>query len=119
MVSVPNEIVAAGNGFSFSLPDSFVSGTDRASIQVTTPSGAPLPSWLRYVAATNTFHVSPTSATALPIRVLITVGTKQTIMIISEASAASDEKNTDGEKSAVRGRRNGGASGGSAPGLVF
>jgi filamentous hemagglutinin family protein len=119
MVSVPNEIVAAGNGFSFSLPDSFVSGTDRASIQVTTPSGAPLPSWLRYVAATNTFHVSPTSATALPIRVLITVGTKQTIMIISEASAASDEKNADGEKSAVRGRRNGGASGGSTQGVVF
>jgi hypothetical protein len=56
------------------------------SVPVTTVSGKPLPSWIRYDAASKSFIVYDAPSGALPMEVAITVNGKRTVLRISEKS---------------------------------
>ena len=83
-VTVPREMAMAGVGFSFPLPTAVTeSARPSAAISVTTLSGAPLPSWLRFVVDTRTFIASATPDGAFPMQVLVTIGGATTTVVIS------------------------------------
>jgi len=83
-VSVPNRIVAAGNGFAFALPsEAFDDEPDNSVISVSLPDGAALPTWLRFVRKTRLFLASAVPDGALPVQVIVTVGKKRLVVVIS------------------------------------
>jgi Putative Ig domain len=84
-VSLPNGTAATGIGFSFPLPAQVAATTtNNAAVRITTASGGSLPSWLRFDATTKTFVASAVPDGAFPMQVLITIGTQQTALVISE-----------------------------------
>jgi filamentous hemagglutinin family protein len=84
-VSVAKEMPTAGSGFTFPLPEQmFAEVPSDVLVQVTLANGDPLPTWLHFVSETKSFVASTVPAGALPIRVIITVGGRSSIMVISE-----------------------------------
>lgn len=82
---VPKEMATAGSGFSFQLPAQVADqAASNAPISVTTVSGDPLPGWLRFVPESKTFVASAVPDGAFPIQVVVTVGGKQSTVLISE-----------------------------------
>ena len=87
-VSLPKNLATAGAGFAFSLPEQIanVSTNSTSSLQVTTISGQHLPGWLKFNSETKVFTASAVPDGAFPMRVLVTTGGNQTIIVISERS---------------------------------
>jgi hypothetical protein len=84
-VSVPKKMATAGSGFSFPLPAQVTDSTsNNALIQVTTATGAPLPSWLSFNPETMTFVAAAIPDGAFPMQVVVIVGSVRTIIVISE-----------------------------------
>jgi len=83
-VRVPETIIAAGRGFSFALPTSVAEAAGSEEMHVSLEDGKPLPSWLRYVAATKTFVALSPPAGALPLEVLLQIGDKRWTMTLIE-----------------------------------
>jgi hypothetical protein len=85
-VRVPQQVVAAGRGFSFPLPAALVQAAGDREVAVTLADGTPLPSWLRYVPASRSFIATQPPAGALPLTVIISIGSQRWNMTISEQS---------------------------------
>ncbi|HZW24265.1 MAG TPA: putative Ig domain-containing protein [Gallionella sp.] len=83
-VSLPKETATSGSGFSFPLPAQIAARASNVAVRVTTMSGGPLPRWLRYDAKTKTFIASSVPDGSFPMQLMITVGTQQTTLVISE-----------------------------------
>jgi hypothetical protein len=83
-VSVPKEMATAGSGFSFPLPEQVAQGAGSSTVRVTTLTGQPLPTWLKYVSETKTFVASAVPDGAFPMQVVVTVGGVRTTIVISE-----------------------------------
>jgi filamentous hemagglutinin family protein len=81
-VSVPGDLVSSGKGFSFSLPQELLDAAIFGDVQVTRTDGKRLPSWLRFVKDSKTFKAAAVPAGALPIYLLVSVGTQQYKMSI-------------------------------------
>ena len=85
-VSVPKEIAASGNGFTFPMPaqitaSAVIGGT---TVSLTMQNGSPLPTWVQYDAQTNVFVVTNVPPGGLPLQVIITVGDQTATVSISE-----------------------------------
>jgi hypothetical protein len=80
-VQVPHRVVAAGKGFSFSLPSAMFDGS---KVTVTRANGQPLPAWLEYKPTTHTLTAKSPPANALPIELLVKVGEKRWTVLVSE-----------------------------------
>jgi hypothetical protein len=87
-VSVPEAIVSSGKGFSFPLPTVLAEAAAAGGeVRVTRMNGRRLPSWLRYVPETKTFVSTALPAGALPLEVLVRIGTERwTVRIAARAS---------------------------------
>jgi hypothetical protein len=84
-VSVPRDMATAGSGFSFPLPAQIAeTAAGNVPVRVTTLTGDPLPSWLRYVPETRTFVASAVPDGAFPIQILVSIGGQRTTVVISE-----------------------------------
>jgi len=84
-VSVPKERAVADNGFSYPLPAQVANTAgNNAVISVSTTSGQPLPSWLKFNPETRAFVASAEPDGAFPIQVVVTIGGRSTTIVISE-----------------------------------
>ena len=85
-VSVPKDMATAGSGFSFPLPAQATSTATggNAVIHVTTVTGQPLPSWLKFNPETKTFVASAVPDGAFPMQVTVTVNGRSSTIMISE-----------------------------------
>jgi hypothetical protein len=84
-VSLPKEMAAAGSSFSFLLPAQVADQlAANAKIKVTTTSGQPLPSWLKFNAETKTFVASAVPDGVFPMQVIVTVNGQSSTIVISE-----------------------------------
>ncbi len=83
-VSVPKDMAATG--FSFPLPAQVANTAtgNNSVISVTTVTGQPLPSWLKFNPKTKTFVAAAVPAGAFPMQVVVIVGGRRTIIVISE-----------------------------------
>ena len=82
-VSVPQEIAASGQGFSFALPPELRAATESNSVLVTW-RGKRLPNWLRYEKATRTFTATALPPGALPMELSIQIGEGRWTMTIAQ-----------------------------------
>jgi len=84
-VSLPKEMATAGSGFSFLLPVQITNqSAANAQIKVTTTTGQPLPTWLKFNAETKTFVASAVPDGAFPMQVIVIVNGQRTTVVISE-----------------------------------
>ena len=77
-------MATSGTGFRFTLPEQVTQRTNGALIQVTTISGGELPLWLQFVPETNGFVASAVPAGGFPLRVVVIVEGKRTVIEVSE-----------------------------------
>ena len=82
IVSVPEEMASSGKTFSFSLPTSVTAGNRR--VRASLPNGKRLPSWLKYVSATRTFVATDMPGGALPLKILVRVGSRESMVSVEE-----------------------------------
>jgi hypothetical protein len=89
LVQVPAGSSTSGAGLNIALPESLFASTQPASApeRVTLPDQQPLPSWIRYDAASKTLITGAVPAGALPITVWVTVGGQTTLVQVSETQA--------------------------------
>lgn len=86
-VSVPQEVLRSGNGFSFPLPDALQQPISTgATVSVSTAEGRPLPAWLRFDAASGRFIGQQVPEGALPLQVQLVVNGQRTVMSIAQQS---------------------------------
>jgi hypothetical protein len=85
-VTVAKGVLQSGNGFSFALPEQVVQGSAGVPAQVTTVSGGALPTWLRFDPQTNTFVATAVPESGLPLEVVVTVGGRRTVVVVSVRS---------------------------------
>jgi filamentous hemagglutinin family protein len=83
-VSVPEQIVSSGNGFSFSLPAAVFEGAAAGDAQMTLMNGGSLPSWLRCLPGTKTCVANAMPAGTLPIQVQVRIGAKRWTVLIAK-----------------------------------
>jgi hypothetical protein len=83
-VSVPEELVSSGKTFSFSLPAGVTDGAGKAKIRVTLANNKRLPSWLKFIPATRTFVATTMPGGSLPLKMLVKVGAKESIVSLVE-----------------------------------
>lgn len=83
-VTVTRKILESG--FRFPLPTSLLveAAASGAPVQATTLRGQPLPPWLRYDPASHSFVVTDVPTGALPLQVLVSVGSLSVVLTISE-----------------------------------
>jgi hypothetical protein len=85
-VLVPSGTATAGTGLVIALPEQVLtSNAASTSVQVTLPNNEPLPSWIRYDAATQTLVTTAVPTGSFPLSVVVTVDGKSTIIQISES----------------------------------
>ena len=82
-VTVTSTQDGSGSSFRFSLPADLFGGA--APLQTSTPTGEPLPAWLRFDENTRSFIATGAPADALPIQVRISAGRRSIVLTISEA----------------------------------
>ena len=82
-VSVPQDIVESGQGFSFALPPELRAAAASSPMHATW-RGKKLPKWLRYDQATGMFTVSALPAGALPMELSIRIGERRWTMTIAQ-----------------------------------
>ncbi|MDO9075245.1 MAG: YDG domain-containing protein [Rubrivivax sp.] len=83
-VVVPAAMVASGEGYGFALPAQLAELPGGGGVRVTLPDGAALPSWLRYMPGTKSFAISGNAAGVLPIEVLVRIGNRNWMLVITE-----------------------------------
>jgi hypothetical protein len=83
-VSVPEQIVASRQGFSFSLPAAMAEAAASGGVRVTRVNGEALPAWLHYAKANKSFFASPLPAGALPAEVLVRIGARRWTVLITQ-----------------------------------
>jgi hypothetical protein len=83
-VLVPEATVTSGNGFTFPLPHPAAEAAAAGDTSVTLMNGKRLPGWLQYMPTTQTFVVTAAPAGALPVEVLVRVGTQHWRVLITE-----------------------------------
>jgi hypothetical protein len=81
---VPDDLIASGKPFGFSLPQELNGATAEDEVLVTRMNHKNLPSWLRFMQDTKTFQATAVPAGALPIDILITTGSKHWKMTITD-----------------------------------
>jgi hypothetical protein len=72
------------------LPEAVISSAttpsgENLSVNVTLPNNQPLPAWIRYDASQKALVTSADATAMLPITVLITIGDRRTVVVISES----------------------------------
>jgi filamentous hemagglutinin family protein len=82
-VSVPQDLAASGQGFSFALPPELRAAAALSSVQVTW-RGKRLPSWLGYEKATRMFTATALPPGALPMELSIRIGEQRWTMTIAQ-----------------------------------
>jgi hypothetical protein len=82
-VSVPQDIAASGQGFSFALPPELRAAAALSAVQVTW-RGKRLPGWLRYEKATRTFTATALPPGALPMELSIRIGEQRWTMTVAQ-----------------------------------
>ena len=83
-VLVPEATVTSGKGFTFPLPHPAAEAAAAGDTRVTLMNGKRLPAWLQYTPTTQTFVVTAAPAEALPVEVLVRVGTQHWRVLITE-----------------------------------
>jgi hypothetical protein len=83
-VSVPEEMVLSGKGFSFPLPAEVVDAAAGENLQITQQNGAPLPSWLQCGPVNNRCSANGVPSGALPMQLLVSTGTQHWTLMLSE-----------------------------------
>jgi hypothetical protein len=81
-VTVPGDMISLGEQITIPLPGDLIGAA--GDMKTTLTNGKRLPSWLRYVASKRAFVIAAMPAGALPIDVLIRVGTQRWTMPITE-----------------------------------
>jgi hypothetical protein len=81
-VTVPGDMISLGEQITIALPGDLIGAA--GDMKITLTNGKRLPSWLRYVPSKRAFVISAMPAGALPIDVLIRVGTQRWTMPITE-----------------------------------
>jgi hypothetical protein len=76
-VFIPAELVMSGTPFSFALPDELFAAAPDAEVIVTRMNRRNLPAWLQFMQTTRTFKATAIPRGALPIDVLVTIGTQR------------------------------------------
>ena len=83
-VSVPREMATAGAGFTFPVPAQVAEAAGNQQISASLVDGSPLPGWLSFNAETKTFIARAVPDSALPVQVVITIGSARVTIVISE-----------------------------------
>ena len=85
-VLVPAGTATAGTGLVIALPEQVLTtAAPNSAVQVTLPNNEPLPSWIRYDAATQTLVTTAVPSGAFPLSVVVTTGGQSTLIQISES----------------------------------
>lgn len=84
-VSLPTEMVTAGQGFTFELPASVKSlvQTDT-TVQITQSNGDPLPDWLQFMSSRLSFEAMRLPPNALPLQLIMQIGQERVQVMISQ-----------------------------------
>ena len=85
-VSVPKQIVDAGNSFGFPLPAQVVEAAaiNRVPVQAQLADGSALPSWISYNADSKSFVVQQVPNGALPLEIVLVIGSQRATMVVAE-----------------------------------
>jgi hypothetical protein len=83
-VSVSKGTATSGTGFSFQLPAELLAIAATDPLQVTAANGDPLPPWLKFDPATNTFVATAVPDGSFPMQLLVTIGNRRSTLVISE-----------------------------------
>ncbi len=83
-MSVPSELAASTNDFSFQLPAELAAAAAGNQVRVTREDGGSLPDWLRYVAGTNSIAISTVPPGSLPLSLSVRIGARQWLVVIEE-----------------------------------
>jgi filamentous hemagglutinin family protein len=83
-VSVPEQILLSGKGFSFPLPAEVVDAAAGDSLLITQQNGTPLPAWLKCGPASQKCSAIGLPPGALPMDLLVSTRTQHWKLIISE-----------------------------------
>ena len=85
-VSVPKQIVDAGNGFGFPLPAQVIetAAVNRVPVQAQLADGSALPSWISYNADSKSFVVQQVPNGALPLEIVLVIGSQRATMVVAE-----------------------------------
>ncbi|MGI9135327.1 MAG: hypothetical protein ACR2I0_15530, partial [Rhodoferax sp.] len=81
-VAVPKAIAASASGFSVPLPKEIVDS--RGDVTVSLMNGTQLPGWLKFVQESKSFSVSAEASRSLPVQVLVRIGGRQWVCVITE-----------------------------------
>jgi hypothetical protein len=84
LVEVPANLVQVEANFSFALPKELaeLAGAAKSTPQVSLVDGSPLPSWLRYRASDRRFVATKVPSGALPLQVMVKIGSTRTVVMI-------------------------------------
>jgi len=84
-VSLPTEMVTAGQGFTFELPASVKSLVQADStVQITLANGDPLPDWLQFMSSQLSFEAMRLPPNALPLQLIMQIGQETVQVVISQ-----------------------------------
>jgi hypothetical protein len=87
-VLVPAGTATAGTGLVIALPEQVLTNAaPNSAVQVTLPNNEPLPSWIRYDAASQTLVTTAVPSGAFPLSVVVTTGGQSTLIQISESKS--------------------------------
>ena len=89
-VLLPKGTANVGVGAVIYLPEEALQPANQASSSVvaTLPSGAPLPSWIKYVESEKGLVLGSVPEGGLPFQVMLTVGDQRTVVQISESQVS-------------------------------
>jgi hypothetical protein len=83
-VSVPKGTATSGTGFSFKLPAELLASAGASVLRITSPTGDPLPTWLKFDSTANEFVASAVPDGSFPMQILVTFGQRRSTLVISE-----------------------------------
>jgi len=85
-VQVPMEVVAAGSGFSFAMPQEIASLLQSSTKVSITMDDGTAPSWLKFDPLTGMFGIVVLPNQEFPIQLILTVDKKRTLIVISDGA---------------------------------
>jgi len=83
-VTVPRAMATSGTGFSFELAAQIRETLGTGAIQVSLADEKPLPGWIKFNSATQSFEAGAVPTGGLPLQILLRKGKKQVLIVISE-----------------------------------